>query len=131
MNEIVFLTKDQILHLHKNAIKDYGGSDSLRDNGLLESALAQPNATFEGKYLHGNIYLMAAAYFFHISQNQPFMDGNKRTGLLAMYAFLRINGLLLYTENEKIYSILQEVAEGRLGKNDLARFLQQHTFKYF
>ena len=59
------------------------------------------------------------------------MDGNKRTGLLAMYAFLRINGLLLYTENEKIYSILQEVAEGRLGKNDLARFLQQHTFKYF
>lgn len=130
MNEIVFLTKDQILHLHRNAIKDYGGSDSIRDKNLLESALAQPKATFDGKYLHENIYLMASAYFFHISQNQPFMDGNKRTGLIAMYTFLRINGFLLNTENEIIYPILLEVAEGRLDKNDLANFIQRHTFKY-
>jgi death on curing protein len=131
MNEIAFLTKDQILHLHRNAIRDYGGSDSIRDINMLDSALAQPKATFDGKYLHGNIYLMASAYFFHISQNQPFMDGNKRTGLLAMYTFLRINGFLLDTENEIIYPILLQVAEGRLDKDDLASFIKQHNFKYF
>lgn len=131
MNEIVFLKKDQILHLHKNAIKDYGGSDSIRDTNLLESAIAQPEATFDGQYLHENIYMMAAAYFFHISQNQPFMDGNKRTGLLAMYTFLRINGFLLNTENDVVYPVLLDVAEGRLGKADLASFIQQNTYKYF
>ncbi len=130
MNEIVFLTKDQILHLHRNAINDYGGSDSIRDKNLLESSIAQPKATFDGKYLHENIYMMAAAYFFHISQNQPFMDGNKRTGFLAMYTFLKCNGFSLNSSNEKIYPILLEVAEGKLDKRDLADFIQEHTIKH-
>lgn len=129
MNEIVFLTKDQILHLHKKAINDYGGSGSLRDENLLESAIAQPKATFDGKYLHENIYLMAAAYFFHISQNHPFIDANKRTGFLAMYTFLNINGFYLNSPNEKIYPILLEVAVGKLDKIDLANFIQEHTIK--
>ena len=129
MKEIVFLEKDHILRLHENAIQDYGGSTFIRDEKLLESALAQPEATFDREYLHESIYLMAAAYFFHISQNQPFSDGNKRTGLLAMYAFLKTNGYTLNASNEEIHPILLEVANGILDKNDLASFIQQHTCK--
>lgn len=129
MKEIVFLEKDHILRLHENAIRDFGGSTFIRDEKLLESALAQPEATFDGKYLHESIYLMAAAYFFHISQNQPFSDGNKRTGLLVMYTFLKTNGYTLNASNEEIYPILLEVANGILDKNDLANFIQQHTSK--
>ncbi|GAI58722.1 unnamed protein product [marine sediment metagenome] len=93
------------------------------------NSLAQPEATFDGEYLHESIYLMAAAYFLHISQNQPFSDGNKRTGLLAMYTFLKTNGYTLNASNEEIYPILLEVANGILDKNDLANFIQQHTSK--
>ncbi len=131
MKEIFFLTKDQVLHLHKKAIFDFGGTQEYRDLNLLESAIAQPEATYDGKYLHANIYTMAAAYFFHISQNQPFMDGNKRTGLLVMYAFLEINGFSLNASNDKLYPILLEVAEGKLDKYDLAIFIQENTIKSF
>ena len=130
MKEIIFLTKDQILHLHRNAINDYEGSELIRDKNLLDSAIAQPKATFDGNYLHENIFIMAAAYFFHISQNQPFMDGNKRTGFLAMAAFLKINGFILNSSNEIIYPILFEVAEGKLDKSELADFIQEHTVKH-
>jgi death-on-curing protein len=127
MTEIVFLNKDQIFQLHKNAIRDYGGSLGVRDNGLLESAIAQPEVSFEGVYLHENIFMMAAAYFFHISQNQPFLDGNKRTGFLALYTFLRINGFSFNASNEITYPFLLEVAEGRKSKEDLAHFVELYT----
>jgi len=129
MKEISFLTKDHVLHLHKKAINDYGGTREIRDLSLLESALAQPAATFDGEYLHKNIYVMASAYFYHISQNQPFMDGNKRTGLLVLYMFLKINGFILMASNDILYPILLEVADGKLDKYDLAIFIEEHTIK--
>lgn len=127
MKDPVFLTKDQILHLHKNAIEDYGGSKGIRDNNLLESAISQPEASFGGVFLHKNIFQMAAAYFFHISQNQPFNDGNKRTGFLSMYVFLKINGYSLETSNETVYPILIAVAKGQKTKGSLAVFIENNS----
>ena len=96
----------------------------MRDEKLLESALAQPQATFAGEYLHKDIFQMGAAYFYHISQNQPFLDGNKRTGFLSMYTFLKINGITLNISEELLYPILYRVAIGELSKNDLADFIK-------
>jgi death on curing protein len=127
MKDIIFLNKDQILQLHKKAIEDYGGSTGLRDNGLLESAIAQPEASFGGAFLHENLFHMAAAYFFHISQNQPFIDGNKRTGFLALFTFLKINGYSYNASNEITYPFLIEVAEGRKNKEDLAHFVELYS----
>ncbi len=127
MSGVRFLTLEQIIHLHKRAIEDYGGSLGVRDKDLLDSAITQPQASFGGVYLHESISLMAAAYYFHISQNQPFIDGNKRTGMLSMYAFLEINGYELNVENATLYPILLDVAEGRLSKEGLAIFIEQYT----
>jgi len=80
-----------ILHFMKIFLIRYGGKPSLRDEKLLESAL-ESEATFEGEYLHKSIYEMAAAYGFHLCKNHPFIDGNKRIALIALFTFLYVNG---------------------------------------
>jgi prophage maintenance system killer protein/DNA-binding phage protein len=83
VSDPVFLDVEDVLLIHEEQLRRYGGSLGLRDRGLLESAVAMPRATASGELLHENLFAMAAAYAFHIAQNQPFVDGNKRTGLLA------------------------------------------------
>jgi death-on-curing protein len=85
---IKFLDAETITTFHNDLIETYGGTRGLRDSGLLESALAQPKAQFGGEYLHDGIFEMASAYGFHICKNHPFIDGNKRSALVAMYTFL-------------------------------------------
>jgi death-on-curing protein len=75
-----FLTLEDVLVLHADQIDRYGGSHGIRDEGLLKSAISQPESQFEGKYLHDSIAAMAAAYLFHVVRNHPFIDGNKRVG---------------------------------------------------
>ena len=77
------LTTEDIFDIHDMQLGRYGGGEGLRDQGLLESALAQPRATFGGDFVHDSLFAMAAAYLFHIVSNHPFVDGNKRTGLLG------------------------------------------------
>jgi len=86
--EIRFLALADVLTLHEMQIEQYGGSVGIRDQGLLESAVGQPQASFGGEYVHHGLYEMAAAYAFHIAENQPFVDGNKRTALAAALVFL-------------------------------------------
>ena len=86
-----FLTLDDIMESHREQIRVYGGTEGIRDLGLLESALAQPMAKYGGEYLHKDVCAMAAAYLFHLVQNHPFIDGNKRVGLEAALLFLEIN----------------------------------------
>lgn len=76
-----FLTVEEIVTFHADRLRLFGGSPGLRDRGLLESAVAMPMATLGGSFLHETLFEMAAAYAFHIAENQPFVDGNKRTGL--------------------------------------------------
>jgi death-on-curing protein len=93
--EPAFLTLDEILEIHRDQITRYGGTTGIRDLGLLQSAAAMPAAAFEGRYLHGDLFEMAAAYLFHITCNHPFLDGNKRVGTVAAIVFLELNGLEL------------------------------------
>lgn len=78
MADFIFIEYDRILQLNSLASQTYGGDHGVRDAGLIESAISQPKATFGGIYLHQNIFEMAAAYFYHISQSQGFSDGNKK-----------------------------------------------------
>lgn len=74
----LFLDRDRVLRTHMSLIERYGGSAGLRDVGLLHSAIAMPQASFGGEFLHKDVFEMASAYLFHIVQNHPFFDGNKR-----------------------------------------------------
>jgi death-on-curing protein len=91
MTEPTFLTIVDVAAIHLNQIDLYGGSAGVRDQGGLESALAQPQATFSGTFLHANPFARAAAYLFHLVQTHPFIDGNKRVGLVAALVLLDIN----------------------------------------
>jgi len=127
MGEVVFLELDDILLLHSLAINKYGGSMETRDVGLVDSAISQPKATFDGEFLHSNIHEMAAAYFFHISQNQGFADGNKRTGFLAIFSFLELNGYELTISDDDLWETLLTVARGEMEKNELSEFLSNNS----
>jgi death-on-curing protein len=94
-----FLSLDEVLELHADQISSFGGTPGVRDEGLLESALAQPQATFGGQFLHPTISEQAAAYLYHIAMNHPFIDGNKRTAFAVMDTFLRLNGCALNLTN--------------------------------
>jgi len=123
--DIEFLSIQDIILLHKIAVSKFGGSRGIRDKGLLESAAAQPQATFGGQYLHASLFDKAAAYAFHIAQNQPFIDGNKRTGLLAALVFLTINGIELNQPSEHLEKAMNSIAERTMDKTELARLLER------
>ena len=88
MSMPLFLDLDHIMRLHRSLIDRYGGIEGVRDMGLLQSAIAMPQASYGGKFIHDDIFEMAAAYLYHITQNHPFLDGNKRTGAAAAIVFL-------------------------------------------
>ena len=120
MKRIDFLTLAEIIEIHMNQIDLYGGDSGLRDITLLQSAMALPESTFDNKFLHKDIYEMAAAYAFHICQNQPFVDGNKRVGLVTALVFLDFNGIDIDDPNEILYKAMMDVASGKLNKEKLA-----------
>jgi death-on-curing protein len=123
---VEFLTLDEVLSLHADQVQRYGGSVLVRDLGLLESALALPKATFDRKFLHGSLEEQAAAYLFHIVTNHPFVDGNKRAGLVAMLAFLGLNGRRLEAPDEELTDLVLGVAGGRITKSEVAVFVRRH-----
>ena len=127
MREPEFLGLDEVLALHAGQIRRYGGRPGVRDLGLLQSALAMPEASYANDYLHTNLFEMAAAYLFHIVRNHPFVDGNKRTGLIAALAFLGLNDLELQAEADPLVALVTGVAAGEVGKAEVAVFLQAHS----
>lgn len=127
MNDIKFLPKDIILYYHQRLIKVYGGSFGIRDESLLDSALEQPKATFHGKYLHNSLFEMAATYGYHLCNNHPFVDGNKRIGLTAMNMFLIRNNLEITVPQKEIYKLMIKVSSGQLSKKELTVWLKNNT----
>ena len=123
--EVEFLTVEVVLALHQRQLERFGGGAGLRDRGLLESAVAQPQASFGGTYAHEGLFAMAAAYLFHIVSNHPFVDGNKRTGLLTAQVFLAVNGVTLDHDSEAFYALTMGVAEGRIDKRFVATELER------
>ena len=122
----LFLTLEEVLAIHEDRIRKYGGSSGVRDLGLLESAIGTVTVTFGGEFLHHTIFEMAAAYQFHICKNHPFIDGNKRTALACALTFLRMNGVRFAFEENVLYDLVIGVAEGRVTKAEVAVFFQQN-----
>lgn len=120
-----FLSVEDVTQIHDEQIKAYGGAAGVRDQGLLESAVGVPRASFGEAYLHEDLAHMAAAYAFHIAQNQPFLDGNKRTGLVAALVFLDLNGVAVLDPQERLYDAMIAVAERRMDKDGLTGLLRE------
>jgi len=111
--------------MHEEQLHHFGGSAGIREQGALESAVAVPASTFDGGYLHADLFEMAAAYAFHIAENQPFLDGNKRTGLYAAIVFLDLNGWLVLDPDERLADAMLQLAGRRLDKRGLAGLLRE------
>ena len=125
MSEPTFLTLAEVVEIHADQIRRYGGQAGMRDLGLLQSAVAQPEASFGGAWLHQDRFEMAAAYAYHICQNHPFFDGNKRAALAAALVFLELNGVSLSDPKSRLHRTMLQVAKGALTKSELAGVLRE------
>lgn len=125
MADIFFLTLAEVIEIHTDQIHRYGGQDGLRDLPLLESALAQPEASFASEWLHADHYEMAAAYAFHLCQNHPFIDGNKRTALATSLVFLELNGITILDPRGRLENAMIRIASSKMNKQDFAKLLRK------
>lgn len=116
---IRFLDTEGVREIHALQIRRFGGAKGIRDEGLLESAVAQVQASSGGEYLHKDVYEMAAAYLFHLVQSHPCVDGNKRVGLHAALLFLRANGNRKHPRPKDLYELTMSVASGKMTRAKL------------
>ena len=116
------LSKEQVLRLHNALLETFGGTAGVRDDGLLESALNAPFATFGGQYLYPSVQAKAAQLGFGLVCNHPFVDGNKRIGAHVMLVFLAINGIELDYTQEELIDIILQIASGRAKAADLLEY---------
>lgn len=123
----VYLTPQQVLFIHARLIKTTGGSHGLRDLGLLQSAVARPQVTFDGADLYPDLWDKGAALMESLAQNHPFVDGNKRTAITATGLFLRQNGYALQTTNEDMEIFVMRVVEKRPFLPIIAAWLQENA----
>ena len=122
----LFLGLEEVLEIHHDQITRYGGTEGIRDLGLLQSALSMPQAGAGNQYFHADLFEMAAAYLFHIVRNHPFVDGNKRTGVTAALVFLEMNGIQIRASDQALVQTVLAVAEGKRQKGALAGFFRRH-----
>ena len=120
------LKKRQILLLHSVLIAESGGSDSVRDEGLLDSAVNTPFQTFSGQDLYPTVLEKAVRLGFGLIRNHPFIDGNKRIGTHAMLVFLNLNSITLSYEDDELISTILSVASGEMDADGLLKWIQQH-----
>ena len=122
-----FLDLDHVMRLHRSLIEHYGGLEGTRDIGLLQSAVAMPQASYDGQYLHADIFEMAAAYLYHLVQNHPFLDGNKRIGAASAIVFLAINDIEIDNDEAGLVELTLSVGTGQTGKTEIAEFFRAHA----
>jgi death on curing protein len=121
---IRFLPEAIILTIHDDQIRLYGGIYGIRDAGALDAAIYMLQAQFGGEFLHPTIFHMAAAYGFHLCQNHPFLDGNKRAAGMVMFTFLQFNGLEPIAPEPDYYAVMMAIATGEMSKEQLANWLE-------
>ena len=129
MEHVTFLSVDDVLLLHADTIDVDGGSHGVRDHGLLDAAVAMPRQQFGGVFLHEDLAAMAAAYFFHIAQNHPFIDGNKRAAVMSCLAFLLANGVEASMSPLELETMTLKVAAGELSKEKLTKWMRSQIGK--
>lgn len=121
------LTKEQVMLLHKILVKHTGGSDGVRDEGLLDSALAAPFMSFGGVTNFPTLESKAARLAFGIIRNHPFVDGNKRTGILVMLSFLEVNGINLFCSDDDLIELGLSLANGDIDDKATLDFIIKHN----
>lgn len=124
-----YLVSQQILYIHDQMIKRFGGSMGVRDIGLLESAVGRPLASFDNKDLYPNIFYKSAALLQSLLKNHPFVDGNKRTALSSAGLFLRVNGYLLKNMHKEEVEFAIRVDKEHLSIEQIAAWIKKYTKK--
>ena len=120
------LRRQQVLRLHDDLLETFGGTEGIRDEGLLDSALNAPFATFGGQYLYPSVQAKAAQLGFGLVCNHPFVDGNKRIGAHVMLVFLAVNGIELAYDQQELIDIIWQVASGQAKADDLLVWILEH-----
>lgn len=129
MKRIAYLTLDVVLAIHDDMVERYGGSHGIRDLGLIQSAIARPQASFSGEDLYPTVLDKAAALFHSLIFNHAFVDGNKRTSMTATARFLYINGYELIIDKEEFISFPLRVENKHLSLEEISLWLKKHTAK--
>ena len=122
--DLLFLSLDEVLEIHEQQIERYGGSSDIRDAAALESAIATPQVTFDGEFLHRSMPAMAAAYLFHLCQNHAFVDGNKRAGANAAITFLLMNDWEPTFDEDELADLVLAVASVTAQKAELIEIFE-------
>jgi death-on-curing protein len=123
----VYLTAEQVLFVHYRLVSETGGEHGVRDLGLLESAIARPQATFDRQELYPDVFEKAAALMQSLINNHPFVDGNKRTGIACAVLFLHQNGILFSAKNADMEKFTLRVASSKVGRSEITKWLKKHN----
>lgn len=126
MSSLVYLDVEMVMAIHRHSIETYGGSAGVLNSGAVHSAVSQASAAFFGQELHPTVAQKAAAYWFHLCQAHGFVDGNKRVAAASMLTFLAVNGLWLDATEAELESVTMLIAQGKMQKSHLARFIAGH-----
>ncbi|RYD81801.1 MAG: type II toxin-antitoxin system death-on-curing family toxin [Sphingobacteriales bacterium] len=121
------ITKEDVLKLHHLSIEKYGGAHGIRDEGLLDSAIARPYQTFGGENVYSTVFEQAAAFAESLIINHPFVDGNKRTGFLVMFALLRINNIILTAAEDSAYDLAINISTGHAKFDEILTWLKNNN----
>jgi death-on-curing protein len=124
MSEPFWLTRQMIIAIHDEQLAIHGGASGLRDDGMLESALDRPKNRWA--YERAEVAELAAAYAFGIARNHPFIDGNKRTALLALYTFLGVNGFDFMVSEAEAAAMILALAAGEVNEEGLTRWIRDN-----
>ena len=127
MTSPIWVREAVVIAIHHRQLAEHGGSDGIRDKGLLESALFRPH----NQYNYGNptIFELAAAYGYGLTNNHPFIDGNKRTAYVVMRTFLELNGYSIQASPKEKYEVWIRLASGQLDESDLATWIEEKSVK--
>ena len=120
------LTVKQIISMHTRLVMETGGSDGIRDEGLLESAVNAPFQSFGGYDVYPTIYEKAARLGFGLAQNHAFIDGNKRIAVLAMLMFLKGNNIEIDCTEFELFSVILKLASSEITFDDLVKWIKNH-----
>ena len=123
---MIILSKEQVLKLHASLIKATGGSDGIRDEGMLDLALNNPFQSFGGKELYPSIQAKAARLCFGLVKNHAMLDGNKRLGTHVMLVFLALNGYELYYSQKELSDVILALASGNIGEREILQWIIEH-----
>ena len=127
MNTPIWIEETVVIAIHHRQLAEHGGSDGIRDKGLLESALFRPKYQFN--YGNSTIFSLAAAYGFDLAKNHPFIDGNKRTSYVVMRTFLQLNGYDIQASAIEKYETWISLANNQINEAQLANWIEEKSVK--